>query len=538
MIIMRRTYSILILLTLLLHGSRAEAWSTISVKLHVAQPVLVTGEDLWFDGSVGPEAKEARFVHIHLLNRNGVIKAEAVVQAREGSFQGYLEMPSGLVSDYYFLDATVKGYATQVTLVPLMVINPQYPPLACPSTLATGDKLINAPGILSTDKTVYNVRDKANLQITPFPEGMTAAIYVSRADVLSDLLESVSTSFHLVRHHPARGEKELEGHTLSVKLWPSGATDSVNGVRVVAALLGGQALVSSAITDDQGKARLILPTSTGERSVVLSVVQRKGQNVRLELEEDTLKAEPIAFSCLRLEESMRAAIETRLMNFRLAKEYHPYEVRQFQFEDADTSDFYGKPDKRYLLDDYVRFPNMQEILEEFVPEVRVRGAKDPQPELQILNLPTKFFFNENGLILLDGIPVQNTRELMDMNPLLLESIDVMNRRYFLGDWELNGVIQYKSYKRDLAGFTLSPGQLLYPFKGIQEKALPANPEPGKNNRLPDGGNLLFRELQVDITKEMKMSFYTTDAAGDYWIRVVATGKNGEEQEFRKKITVK
>ncbi|MFM2146483.1 MAG: hypothetical protein RL732_1319, partial [Bacteroidota bacterium] len=209
-----------------------------------------------------------------------------------------------------------------------------------------------------------------------------------------------------------------------------------------------------------------------------------------------------------------------------------------QFDDADTSDFYGRPDKRYLLDDYVRFPNMQEILEEFVPEVRVRGAKDPQPELQILNLPTKSFFDENGLILLDGVPVLNTRELMDMNPLLLESVDVMNRRYFLGDWELNGVIQYKSYKRDLAGFTLAPGQLLYPFRGVQEKALPANPEPVNDNRLPDGINLLYRELQLDITREVKLLLYTTDAPGDYWIRLVATGKSGEEREFRKKISVK
>lgn len=538
MIIMVKHYAIGVLILLLVHSNRAAAWGEIPVKLHAAQQVLVAGEDLWFDGTIGQAAKEVRIVHVHLLDRNGVIKADVTVQARDGSFQGYMEMPSGILSDYYFLDATLKGFATEVGMVPLIVIDPKYPPVPCPSVMSAKDKELLSPLIIATDKKDYGLREKANVQITPLPDRSQANVYISRADVLSDLLESASVSSHLVRRHQAQGEKELEGHTLNVKVRSSGTADSVSGVRVIASLLGGQSLMSSGITDEKGKARLILPTFTGERSVVLSALQRKGQNVRIELEEDTLASEPIAFPCLRLEESMRAAIETRLMNFRLAKEYHPFEIRQFQFEDADTADFYGKPDKRYLLDDYVRFPNMQEILEEFVPEVRVKGAKDPQPELQILNLPAKFFFNDNGLILLDGIPVLNTRELMDMNPLLLESIDVVSRRYFLGNWELNGVIHYKSYKRDLAGFTLAPGQLLYPFRGIQEKALPANLEPGNNKRIPDLSNLLYRELHMEVSKGVKLPVYTSDAAGDYLIRLVTIGKNGEEQELRQRITVK
>ena len=125
-IIMGKHFAIGILVLLLAHSNRAAAWGEVPVKLHAAQQVLVSGEDLWFDGTIGLQAKQVRIAHVQLLDRSGVVKAEAAVQSRDGFFQGYIEIPSGLPSDYYFLDATIKGFATEVALIPLMVVNPKY----------------------------------------------------------------------------------------------------------------------------------------------------------------------------------------------------------------------------------------------------------------------------------------------------------------------------------------------------------------------------------------------------------------------------
>jgi len=38
--------------------------------------------------------------------------------------------------------------------------------------------------------------------------------------------------------------------------------------------------------------------------------------------------------------------------------------------------FYGKADENYLLDDFTRFPVMEEVMREYVPGVFVRKRRD------------------------------------------------------------------------------------------------------------------------------------------------------------------
>lgn len=537
---MVKKFTIAALVLLLSRVGFTQDGKAVPITLHTAQQVVVVGEDVWVDGNIGPNGSTARIVALRLLDRKGSVKAEVRLPQENGRFQGYLELPQDLVSDYYFIDGYIKGFATEVPLLPLMVINPKLPPVrSCNEPAAPNASDATATGgAFSTDKDTYGVREKATLTFKE-PSGKSPVmVYVSRTDVLTDLLETAAASFRMVQTHPSMGDKESEGHVLKVRVRSVPEGQSVKGVRVIAAIMGSQATLGSGVTDEKGVATILLPFVYGERSVVLSAEPQAGKTWRLEWEDETVAADPIVFPCLRLDESMRDAIEARLFNSRMSREYHANDIRQFQFEDRDTTDFYGKPDKRYLLDEYVRFPNMQEILEEFVPEVRVRGAKDPEPVLQVLNLPEKSFFNSNGLILLDGIPVRRTRDLMDMNPLLLESIDVMNRKYLLGDWELNGVLQYRSYKHDLAGFSLPADHIIYTFKGIQEKALPAAIEHSPaDRRLPDFSNLLYRDLNAALQNGGTLHFFTSDAVGDYRIRVIYTDPGGREVEARRTIKV-
>jgi len=55
---------------------------------------------------------------------------------------------------------------------------------------------------------------------------------------------------------------------------------------------------------------------------------------------------------------------------------------------------------------------MEEVMAEIIHEVRVKKEKGIAI-LQVLNIPFKFFFNNEGLILVDGIPYFNTKELLE-----------------------------------------------------------------------------------------------------------------------------
>jgi hypothetical protein len=51
-----------------------------------------------------------------------------------------------------------------------------------------------------------------------------------------------------------------------------------------------------------------------------------------------------------------------------------------------------------MLDDYTRFPNMEEIITEFVTEVRIRKTRETT-RLQVVKCHTTKFFEEPALVL-------------------------------------------------------------------------------------------------------------------------------------------
>ena len=122
-------------------------------------------------------------------------------------------------------------------------------------------------------------------------------------------------------------------------------------------------------------------------------------------------------------------------------------------EVGDTLPFFGKADKDYLLDDYVRFPTMEEVLREFVAEVRVRKQRD-KFRIEVLNVPYNLYFANEPLILIDGVPVFDTNILMAIDPLKIRNIQVVARKYYFGTKVLSGIVSFTSYDGDLAGYVI------------------------------------------------------------------------------------
>jgi hypothetical protein len=122
-------------------------------------------------------------------------------------------------------------------------------------------------------------------------------------------------------------------------------------------------------------------------------------------------------------------------------------------EVGDTLPFFGKADRDYLLDDYVRFPTMEEVLREFVLEVKVRKQRD-RFRIEVLNVPYNVFFNTEPLILLDGLPVFDTNILLSIDPLRIRNIQVVSKKYYFGSKVLNGIVSITSYDGDLAGYPI------------------------------------------------------------------------------------
>lgn len=130
---------------------------------------------------------------------------------------------------------------------------------------------------------------------------------------------------------------------------------------------------------------------------------------------------------------------------------------------TDTLPFYGSPDKRYLLDDYTRFSTIEEILIEYVREVKLK-KQGGKYNFEVLNTPFQTFFSSAPLVLLDGVPVFDVDKIMSLDPLRLMKIEVVARKYYFGPIAWNGIVSFTSYDGALAGYNLPPGALISEYK--------------------------------------------------------------------------
>ncbi|WP_324673150.1 hypothetical protein [Hymenobacter sp. GOD-10R] len=197
---------------------------------------------------------------------------------------------------------------------------------------------------------------------------------------------------------------------------------------------------------------------------------------------------------------------------------------------TDSTAFYGKADETYLLDKYTRFKVLEEVMREYVPGVLVRIRKDGFHFL-VVDRVNKLIFDDNPMILLDGVPVFNVNKMMAMDPLKIQKLEVMASRYFHGRAVYNGLVSYTTYKGDLAGFKLDPRVLVQEYEGLQgqrEFYAPRYDTPqAKASRLPDLRNLLYwNPTIITSTAPTKLDFYTVDQAGRYLVVLQGLASTG------------
>ena len=198
---------------------------------------------------------------------------------------------------------------------------------------------------------------------------------------------------------------------------------------------------------------------------------------------------------------------------------------------VDSLPFYGVPDESYNLDDYTRFPVMEEVMREYVPGVFVRKRKDGFHFL-VYDKLNKVTLHEDPLVLLDGVPVFNTNDIMALSPLKVKKLDVVDRQYYLGGLVIPGIVSYTTYKGDLGGFVINPQFVSMDYAGLQQQREFTSPlyenSVQRDNRIPDQRNLLYWNPMVTIGKNGKkiIEFYSSDQTGNYQVIIEGISADG------------
>jgi hypothetical protein len=336
---------------------------------------------------------------------------------------------------------------------------------------------------------------------------------------------------------------EYEGLVINGKVIDKRTGNSVPNVTAYLSIPGERFHVSNAVSDQNGEVRFVVKDVYGLNELVVQTVAKTDSNYRVELFNPY--SEKYSYTILphfELEEKWQGQLIAHSTNTQVQNVYEN-DKQPFLLPSIDIEAFYGVPDRRYFLDDYTRFPTMEEVIREYVIFVRLRKDNDGF-HFEVQNAPYQVSFSDDPLVLIDGVPVFDVKKIIAFDPLKIKKIDVVARKYFWGNTVNKGIVSYFTYKGDLANFELDPNAVVLEYQGLQLKRefySPVYDNPEKQqSRLADLRNVLTwnPEIRTDQYGKQSISFYTSDLKGNYALLIEGMSNTGLPGSVVKMITVK
>jgi hypothetical protein len=175
---------------------------------------------------------------------------------------------------------------------------------------------------------------------------------------------------------------------------------------------------------------------------------------------------------------------------------------------------------------------MEEVMREYIAGINVRHNRDGF-HFMTIDEPRNIVYEDNPLMLLDGIPIFDADEIIALDPLKIEKIETVRQRFHKGYLDCKGIVTYTSYEGDLAGHTINSHAMSFEYEGIQtwkQYAYPTyNSAYERNSKIPDYRNTLYWQPNIELSKEnnSQIEIFTSDYPADYVITLEGISAAGD-----------
>lgn len=167
----------------------------------------------------------------------------------------------------------------------------------------------------------------------------------------------------------------------------------------------------------------------------------------------------------------------------------------------------------YVLDDYTRFPTMEEVLVEIVPQVKMRRRAGAVRIYVLLETSVKEATPVWGeaAVMIDGVPVPDCSLIESYDPALVKVLEVYPYKYSMGGKEFDGVVNLRTFKGNMPGLLFDDCVRIYGFRGCSYPVALRGPEtilwsPLEN--IAGGGS-----KSLDCAGAEKGAYYTLSVEG-------------------------
>jgi hypothetical protein len=545
------------------------------LMVHTDRQLYISGETIWFkvyafDTQNHRFSSYSKIGYLELLDQQGISISQVKIFLENGQGSGTVKLPKGVNSGNYTLHAYTQHLRNLgedfFTKLSLIVLNPEQTIVRSPegksNTSEQFTPLLHSINIqtsnyltidIKPDQEVYSQREKVTVDITsmdvhgnavsadlsvsvamlPPPEDVHAGLFIKKENFRPGKI----TRREIELNYPA----ESRGMLLHGKVINNDNPIMGSEAEVYLSFPGETALVYTVISDDQGFFTFLLPNLYGLRQIVIQAYAKNGEPHGIELDDEFHKIKNGNKELFMLPAGWEEIAEATMVNAQIAQAYDAFE-EQPEFATQQTFKnvpFYGKPDARYLLDDYTRFP-LPEFFFEVVPEVRVRGKYREE----IIGLNNEWdFLNKDlpPLLLVDGVPVFDQRTFLKINNQLIRSAEIIISPFWLNPRIFDGIIHITSFDGDARCFTLPEMAVRRSFLMLipEQKFQVPDYQNKSSSKLPDFRNTLYfnPKIRTDAVGKASFTFPASDVVGTFEIRIEGIAEKGLAGSIKHMIQV-
>jgi hypothetical protein len=342
-------------------------------------------------------------------------------------------------------------------------------------------------------------------------------------------------------------QTEKEDHYLSGKLLTGSQKGADSDKYVILSIPGKIAFFEYAKTDKQGNFSFKIPINGKVNDLVIQPnAQSKNTSLILEspFSDQYLKPEgPVDSTVTTVPEY----IASWSVNNQVRKIYGTSSIGDPMAHSILVSKirrFYGKPDTELNMKDYIILPVMQEVFFELLPGILLKNKKSGY-EITMANPDNnnKPYDSPPGLFV-DGVMIKDPAVIAGIDPEIVEKIDVIRVKYYVGDYLFNGIVNIITKAGDLSNVTLPDYAIRMPYKVIDQFSSFISPDYSsaaiKKSRIPDFRNTLYwnPSLRPDKDGRARVEFWTSDIVSEYKVDIQGITKDGKVVTIQKIIKVK
>ena len=342
-----------------------------------------------------------------------------------------------------------------------------------------------------------------------------------------------------------RYQMENENHYLSGRLTTSGQNSQDIDKYVICSSPGKTAIFQYAKADEAGKFSFKLHIDEKIKDLIIQPDITKNQSLNIEspFSDQYLKSEIIVDS---LSNQIPDYISTWSVNHQVRKIYGTSSIGEPirpVISQPKTRRFYGKPDQELNMKDYITLPVMQEVFFELLVGVFLKNKKSGY-EITVFDPEFNKVYETPPGLFIDGVAVKDPAVIAGLDPEIVEKIDVIRERYFVGDYLFYGIVNIITKAGDFSNATLPDYAIRLSYRVIDPVNSFISPDYSstalKKSRIPDFRNTLYWNPSVkpDQDGKTRVEFWSSDNKADYLINIQGITQEGKIFSLQRVLKVK